>query len=52
VLTQGRELPGRGAYTCHRLQCFERARARRAFDRILRQTVKVDSTLSHLYTER
>jgi predicted RNA-binding protein YlxR (DUF448 family) len=52
VLAQGRELPGRGAYTCHRLQCFERARARRAFARILRQTVKVDSTLSHLYTER
>ena len=27
-LTQGRTLPGRGAYTCRRLLCFERAVAR------------------------
>ena len=51
VLTAGRTLPGRGVYTCRRLQCFERARARRAFDRVLRQTVEVDPALSHLYTD-
>ena len=41
---------GRGAYTCRRLQCFERAAARRAFNRILRATVRVDPDLSRLYT--
>ena len=51
VLTAGRTIPGRGVYTCRRLQCFERARARRAFDRVLRQTVKVESALSRLYTD-
>jgi len=51
VLAAGRTLPGRGVYTCRRLQCFERARARRAFDRVLRQTVKVDPALSRLYTD-
>jgi predicted RNA-binding protein YlxR (DUF448 family) len=44
--------PGRGAYTCRRLACFERAAARRAFARTLRQNVHIDPTLSHLYTER
>jgi uncharacterized protein len=43
--------PGRGAYTCHRLACFERAFTRRAFNRTLRRTVRVDPTLSRLYTE-
>jgi predicted RNA-binding protein YlxR (DUF448 family) len=43
--------PGRGAYTCHRLACFERALARRAFNRTLRRTVRVDPALSRLYTE-
>jgi predicted RNA-binding protein YlxR (DUF448 family) len=52
VLTQSRTLPGRGAYTCRLLQCFERAAARRAFSRTLRQTVRVDPTLAALYTER
>jgi len=52
MLTEGRTLPGRGVYTCRRLQCFERARARRAFDRVLRQTVKVDPALARLYTDR
>ncbi len=42
--------PGRGAYTCRRLQCFERAVARRAFSRILRRIVRVDPSLSRLYT--
>jgi predicted RNA-binding protein YlxR (DUF448 family) len=41
---------GRGAYTCPRLACFERAASRRAFNRTLRQTVLVDPTLARLYT--
>ena len=41
---------GRGAYTCRRLQCFERAVTRRAFNRILRRTVRVDPALARLYT--
>jgi predicted RNA-binding protein YlxR (DUF448 family) len=43
--------PGRGAYTCRRLACFERAMTRRAFNRTLRRTVQVDPALSRLYTE-
>ena len=43
--------PGRGAYTCRRLACFERAASRRAFNRTLRQTVRVDPTLTTLYTD-
>jgi predicted RNA-binding protein YlxR (DUF448 family) len=46
----GRRLPGRGVYTCRRLSCFERAVARRAFNRVLRQTVTVEPTLADLYT--
>ena len=42
---------GRGVYTCQRLACFERALSRRAFSRTLRRTVRVDPTLSRLYTE-
>ena len=42
--------PGRGAYTCRRLACFERAVSRRAFNRILRSTVQIDPDLSRLYT--
>ncbi|HZT91210.1 MAG TPA: DUF448 domain-containing protein [Gaiellaceae bacterium] len=41
---------GRGVYTCRRLQCFERAAARRAFARTLRRSVRVDPSLSRLYT--
>ena len=41
---------GRGAYTCRRLVCFERARSRRAFDRVLHRTVHVDPALGRLYT--
>jgi predicted RNA-binding protein YlxR (DUF448 family) len=52
VLTQEQHGPGRGAYTCRRLACFERAAARRAFNRTLRQTVRIDPTLTRLYTER
>ncbi len=42
--------PGRGAYTCARLLCFERATAHRAFNRVLRASVHVDPSLSRLYT--
>jgi predicted RNA-binding protein YlxR (DUF448 family) len=42
--------PGRGVYTCRRLPCFERAAARRAFNRTLRATLRVDPDLSRLYT--
>ena len=48
-LAAGREEPGRGVYTCRRLACFERARARRAFNRVLKQTVVVDPALARLY---
>jgi predicted RNA-binding protein YlxR (DUF448 family) len=50
VLWQGRALPGRGAYTCRRLSCFERAVANRGFNRVLRQNVKIDPALARLYT--
>jgi predicted RNA-binding protein YlxR (DUF448 family) len=42
--------PGRGAYTCKRLLCFERAASRRAFARTLRKTVHVSADLARLYT--
>ncbi len=41
---------GRGAYTCRRLQCFERALSRRAFNRALKAAVRVEPELSRLYT--
>jgi predicted RNA-binding protein YlxR (DUF448 family) len=50
-LKPGAGRPGRGAYTCRRLACFERAASRRAFNRTLRQTVRVDPTLTTLYTD-
>jgi predicted RNA-binding protein YlxR (DUF448 family) len=50
VLQPGRALPGRGAYTCRRLPCFERAVANRGFSRVLRQTVKIEPELAGLYT--
>jgi predicted RNA-binding protein YlxR (DUF448 family) len=50
VLVPGGGEPGRGAYTCRRLSCFERAVSRRAFNRSLRQTVRVEPELSSLYT--
>jgi uncharacterized protein len=49
-LVPGTGIPGRGAYTCRRLACFERAVSRRAFNRTLRQTVQIDQKLSSLYT--
>jgi uncharacterized protein len=50
VLAPGRREPGRGVYVCRRRPCFERAAARRAFSRTLRQTVHVDADFAH-YTE-
>jgi predicted RNA-binding protein YlxR (DUF448 family) len=50
-LTAGRELPGRGVYTCRRLVCFERAQERRAFSRVLRTTVVIDPALARIYTD-
>lgn len=50
-LVPGRTIPGRGVYTCRRLACFERAAARRAFNRVLRQTVVVEPGLARLYTD-
>jgi uncharacterized protein len=50
VLVPGNWEPGRGAYTCRRLSCFERAVSRRAFNRSLRQTIRVEPELSSLYT--
>jgi predicted RNA-binding protein YlxR (DUF448 family) len=49
-LVPGAGKPGRGAYTCRRLSCFERAAARRAFNRTLRRTVRVEPELRGLYT--
>ena len=50
-LTAGAREPGRGAYTCRRLACFERAVAQRAFSRVLRRTVHVSPELARLYTD-
>ena len=49
-LTHEPKGPGRGVYTCRRRSCFERALDRRAFNRTLRQTVRVDQDLTRLYT--
>jgi predicted RNA-binding protein YlxR (DUF448 family) len=49
-LAHGSREPGRGAYTCRRLSCFERAVSRRAFNRTLRQTVRIEQQLTSLYT--
>ena len=49
-LVPGGGVPGRGAYTCRRLACFERAVSRRAFNRTLRKTVRIDQQLASLYT--
>jgi predicted RNA-binding protein YlxR (DUF448 family) len=50
VLTAGAGEPGRGVYTCLRLQCFERAVANRGFTRTLRSRVRIDQDLARLYT--
>ena len=51
VLTPGRSVPGRGAYTCRSLDCFEHARQGRGFARTLRTAVSVEPGLERLYTE-
>ncbi len=40
---------GRGAYTCRRAECLERALARRAFARTLRARVTVPPGLADLF---
>ena len=50
TLVAGAKEPGRGAYTCRRISCFERALARRAFNRTLRRNVRVEPELASLYT--
>lgn len=47
----GRREPGRGAYTCRSLACFERAAGRGMFARVLRQQVRIGPELQGLYTE-
>ena len=49
-LMPGPNEPGRGAYTCRRLSCFERAISRRAFNRTLKRNVRVEQELASLYT--
>ena len=49
-LVAGRTAPGRGAYTCRSLVCFERASAQRGFARVLRRPVRIDPSLARLYT--
>ena len=51
VLTPSQKGTGRGVYTCRRLACFERAASRRAFDRTLKQRVRVDLELTRIYTD-
>lgn len=50
-LVESATAPGRGAYTCRRLACFERAASRRGFNRTLKQTVRVDPALARFYTD-
>ncbi|MGH2972928.1 MAG: YlxR family protein [Gaiellaceae bacterium] len=50
VLVAGRNLSGRGAYTCRSLACFERATAQRGFARALHEPVRVDPALARIYT--
>jgi uncharacterized protein len=50
TLTASTAGTGRGVYTCRRLACFERAAERRAFARTLRRTVRVEPSLTRLYT--
>jgi predicted RNA-binding protein YlxR (DUF448 family) len=51
ALTPAAKASGRGVYTCRRLACFERAASRGAFNRVLRQSVRVDPALARLYTD-
>jgi predicted RNA-binding protein YlxR (DUF448 family) len=51
ALDPARTSPGRGAYTCRRLVCFERAVERRGFPRVLRRSVSVPSELKAAFEE-
>jgi predicted RNA-binding protein YlxR (DUF448 family) len=51
VLNRSERGSGRGVYTCRRLSCFERAAARRAFNRTLRRSVRIEPGLARFYTE-
>jgi predicted RNA-binding protein YlxR (DUF448 family) len=51
VLVAGRHEPGRGAYTCRNLACFDRAAERGKFARVLKQQVRVGPELRGLYTD-
>jgi predicted RNA-binding protein YlxR (DUF448 family) len=51
VLVASRTAPGRGAYTCREVACFDRAVERRQFARLLKQSVEIDPELRRLYTE-
>jgi uncharacterized protein len=51
ALVPGALNPGRGAYICPRLACFERAASKNAFSRTLRRTVRIDQNVIRLYTE-
>jgi uncharacterized protein len=51
ALVAGRREPGRGAYTCRNLTCFERAAERRGFAHVLRQQVRIGPELRRLYTD-
>ncbi len=50
-LEVGRALPGRGVYTCREAACFALARERRAFARVLRRQVVVESEPTRIYTD-
>jgi predicted RNA-binding protein YlxR (DUF448 family) len=51
ALVASRTEPGRGVYTCRDLACFERARERRQFARVLKKSVRIDPELHRLYTD-
>ncbi len=51
ALVAGRTEPGRGAYTCGDVACFEKAATRGMFARVLKQRVSVGPNLQRLYTE-
>jgi len=50
VLVAGRSEPGRGAYTCPSVACFDRATGRGQFARVLCRPVRVGAELRRLYT--
>jgi uncharacterized protein len=51
ALVAGRHEPGRGAYTCRSLACFDHAADRGMFARVLRQQVRLGPELRRLYTD-